>query len=311
MRLAALILIAIGVAGCGSGAPATPLPTLAPGSGPVSTATPVPPPASNPGQPPVACEGGLTAATCAGVATIALAAVAASGWTPTHVWLDSGNFCPNEDCLFDPDQNFPYPIPPHGGQWVANAEIAFAETDRHAGLEIEAVGRTLIPDLIGYRVPLLTWCSGSCPSSGVTDGPYELRFVLPHLSWRTGDAISGYAGLSLTGDAPTTLYGSGSLFGFSYVEVGGTRRVDPVWTADCGSHRLDPATPLTSDLTKSGGVAGTEPDADFLRAFLSDPLVHLPVGSWDITAIAQFIEAPGCAGGTTTMQTGLRVTVAP
>jgi len=93
--------------------------------------------------------------------------------------------------------------------------------------------------------------------------------------------------------------------------VGGTRRVDPVWTADCAQHLLEPATPIGSQLTKSGAVADTDPNAGFLRTFFADPLLHLPAGTWDITAIAQFIEAPACASGTRTMKATERITVTP
>ncbi len=109
------------------------------------------------------CLGGVAQATCDESERVALAAVAVTGWTPTHVWVNSGFFCPIEECLFDPAQNFPYPQPPDGGTWVANVEIAFAGTDKHAGLHIAQVGSDLVPVLIGYRAPLPGWCSGSCP----------------------------------------------------------------------------------------------------------------------------------------------------
>ena len=110
-----------------------------------------------------ACLGGVDQATCDESEKVALEAVAGTGWTPTQVWINSGFFCPVEDCLFDPAQNFPYPQPPDGGTWVANVEIAFAGTDKHAGLHIAQVGSGLVPVLIGYRAPLPGWCSGNCP----------------------------------------------------------------------------------------------------------------------------------------------------
>jgi hypothetical protein len=122
-----------------------------------------PPASSSPGSATMACVGGVSQATCDDAARVALATVAASGWTPTHIWVNSGVFCPRQDCLFDPRQNFPYPAPPNNGTWVANVEIAFAETDRHAGLMIDQVGTSLVPVLIGYRVPRPGWCSGKCP----------------------------------------------------------------------------------------------------------------------------------------------------
>jgi hypothetical protein len=107
--------------------------------------------------------GGVSQAICDEGEKVALAAVASSGRTPTHVWVNRGLFCPRQDCLFDPAQNFPYPQPPDGGTWVANVEVAFAGTDEHAGLHIAQVGSKLVPVLIGYRVPLPGWCSGTCP----------------------------------------------------------------------------------------------------------------------------------------------------
>jgi hypothetical protein len=121
--------------------------------------TPVP----TPGRMTTTCVGGVPRATCDDAARVALATVVSTGWTPTRLWVNSGVFCPREDCLFDPSQNFPYPLPPSNGTWVANVEIAFAETDRHAGLMIDQVGTNLVPVLIGYRVPLPGWCSGQCP----------------------------------------------------------------------------------------------------------------------------------------------------
>jgi hypothetical protein len=144
-------LLAVLVAG-GCASAILPSPSTAPSSG-------------APASPAVSCLGGVPATVCAPVADAALAAVAGSGRTPVQVWINSGFFCPRADCLFDPNQNFPYPQPPTGGEWVANAEIAFGGTAEHAGLHVARVDETYVPVLIGYRVPLPGWCSGSCPSS--------------------------------------------------------------------------------------------------------------------------------------------------
>jgi hypothetical protein len=255
------------------------------------------------------CIGGLAQATCDGAARAALASVAPSGWTPTWVWIDSGQFCPRQDCLFDPSQNFPYPEPPSGGQWVGNAEIAFAGTDQHAGLNVAEVAGAFVPVLIGYRVPLLTWCSGGCPSSASTDGAYRLELVLPRLSWNVGDPISGTAILSLTGSLPTKVYGSGELIAFTFDEVGGNRRAGPLWDLSCTTHALDPASPMTTALYKSGSSDTSQPDVDFLRAFFADPQIHLPAGTWDITAIADLNAGAGCSGARHMIQATVRIRV--
>jgi hypothetical protein len=144
-----------------------------------------------------------------------------------------------------------------------------------------------------------------------TDGPFRLQLALPRLDWRAGDAITGTATLAYTGTAPTTVYGSsGGVIAFSYAEVGGTRSVDPVWSADCGPHPLGPAAPITADLSKSGAVDGTGPDADFQRSFLADPgVVRLPAGTWDVSAVTKFLDGEACSGASHDMKATVRITV--
>jgi hypothetical protein len=127
-------------------------------------ATPAPPTATAPAATPrLSCLGGIAEPVCSAAADAALAAVASSGRQSTMIWVNSGFFCPHVDCLFDLSQNFPYPMPPTGGVWVASVEIAFDGTVLHAGLHVAEVGDSYVPVLIGYREPLPGWCSGECP----------------------------------------------------------------------------------------------------------------------------------------------------
>jgi hypothetical protein len=76
----------------------------------------------------------------------------------------------------------------------------------------------------------------------------------------------------------------------------------------CVVYPLDPATPTNVAIYKSGGIIGTEPDADFLRSFFADPQIHLPAGTWDSTAIASFSEG-ACSGANRTIKATLRIQV--
>lgn len=262
------------------------------------------------GNPVVDCASGFDPATCDKVVKVVIRTVAASGWTPTHIWINSGSLGPSPDLLFDPSANFPGPIVPEGGTFLGSAEVAFAENGSRAGMNLAVVGPDVVADLIGYAVPHRDWCSGTCPSSSTSDGPYILELVLPHLDWKADDPILGSAILSFGGSAPATIYGAGaSVIAFGYAEVGGTRRVDPAWTADCGIHPLDPATPINQPLSKSGGFSNDDPNAAFLREFLAGPDVRLPSGTWDITADADFSDQALCAGSKRSMKTTLRITV--
>ena len=122
---------------------------------------------TSPSKPVIECEAGFDQATCDKAATVAVLAVAKSGWTPTHVWISSGSLAPIVDLLFDPNANFPAPNVPEGGTNLGSAEVAFAENASHAGMNLAAVGPDIVADLIGYRVPRPGWCSGMCPNGSV------------------------------------------------------------------------------------------------------------------------------------------------
>ncbi len=129
------------------------------------------------------------------------------------------------------------------------------------------------------------------------DGPFRLTFAIPVNTVRAGDAVIGQAQLELTDGIETTLSGSGGgPLAFEFRELTGDRRMIPAWTADCAAHRLRAGEPITSAIKKSGGWTDEEPHADFYRTFFQGPDVRLPVGDWEITAVAVFGEGPGCGG---------------
>jgi hypothetical protein len=147
-------------------------------------------------------------------------------------------------------------------------------------------------------------------SASETDGPFRLELRLPHAEWNRTEPITGTVTLSFAGPKPTTISGSGQVLNFSYSEVGGTRQVDPVWTADCAIHTLGPKTPITVALGKTGAASDSDPSAAFQHAFLFDsPDVRLPAGTWDVTALAIFNEGEGCSAGSHDMQATVRITV--
>ena len=154
----------------------------------------------------------------------------------------------------------------------------------------------------------------SMPGQRAVDqqGPFQLAFELPSGTWKAGDAFDGVATLALVNGGGVDLGGSGGgLLAFAFLEVNGTRHVDPAWTADCASYRLEPGKPMTSAIKKSGGFSADQPDADFYRSFLTDQVVRLPAGDWNISAIASFIEGKGCSGQGHEMKATILVHVTP
>ena len=147
--------------------------------------------------------------------------------------------------------------------------------------------------------------------STVDEGRFQLTFVVARTTLRPGDAIDGVATLRLLQPGPGALSGSGTgVLAFSFHEVGGAgRAVEPVFRADCVPHRIGVGQPITSTIVKSGAVSGSEPDAAFKRSFLDDPLVHLPIGTWDITAQAGFVDGANCEGQGHSIRAAVRVLV--
>jgi hypothetical protein len=136
------------------------------------------------------------------------------------------------------------------------------------------------------------------PVSGTAEhveGRFRLTFTLPRTTWSSGEAISGEAALALViGDlAELGVAGNGPLE-FMFQEVGGRHVVGPAWDTVCASARLAADSPITQPIRKSGGYSNDQPDADFYRSFFADPLVRLPAGDWDISAIAEFIDGRDC-----------------
>jgi hypothetical protein len=134
---------------------------------------------------------------------------------------------------------------------------------------------------------------GGGPASAhaeATDGPFELAFTLRTTSWSASEPVDGTASLSVA--APIEVGGSSEgLLGFNYDEIGGLgRHVEWAETADCGPYQLEPGEPLTSGLQKAGGYDPGASGADFYASFFADPVVHLPAGTWTITALASFID---------------------
>lgn len=142
------------------------------------------------------------------------------------------------------------------------------------------------------------------------EGRFRLTLTLPRTTWASDEHITGEAVLALIdGDlAELSVAGNGPLE-FVFTEIGGRREMGPAWDTVCDSARLTADIPIAGPIRKSGGYGEGEPDADFYRSFFTDPLVRLPAGDWDITAIAEFIDGRGCVGTDHSMRATVRVHV--
>ena len=143
-----------------------------------------------------------------------------------------------------------------------------------------------------------------------TQGKYRLVFELPASDWRASDAITGRATLSVVGSAGVDFGSSGQgPLVFQFDEVGGSRHMGWSVSADCVTYRLDPGTPISSQIKKSGGADTADPNYDFYHSFFAEAPVHLPPGTWTITAVASLVDGAGCSGAGYTLKAAVVVHV--
>lgn len=128
------------------------------------------------------------------------------------------------------------------------------------------------------------------------EGRFRLTFSLPRTTWSSDEGIEGVAALALIDGDLAELSGASSLLAFTFAEVDGRRQMGPAWDTICARYRLPAGSPIISPITKSGGYGEGDPDVNFYRSFFADPLVRLPAGDWDISAVAEFIDDPDCRG---------------
>ena len=263
----AIALLAVVLSACGA----------SPSPSPPST---VPPPSAATARPVIACLGGVPQPTCDEAARVAIGAVASSGWTPARVWINSGLFCPMEDCLFDPSANFPAPNPPDEGRWAADRRDSVrrngqARGDEHRSCRVRRpAGAHRLPRPAALMV-----------LRHVSVHVHDRRAVPPRACAARPRLESGRHDHGDRASSPSTARSrrrsTGRARGSSASPMRRWAGRD-TWTR-CGPptavpYPLDPATPITADLSKSGGFSGDDPDADFVRSFLADPEVRLPRG---------------------------------
>jgi hypothetical protein len=148
------------------------------------------------------------------------------------------------------------------------------------------------------------------PATATTaQGRFALTFTIERATVRPTDQIVGAAKVTLLTPGTATFSGSSDLVIFEFAEVGGAQRdVVPAAAPDCAVHAVASQEGIVTPIAKSGTVVDG-PNADWYRQFLQDPLVHLPAGDWDITAIAAFFDGKGCTGQPLDLRATVRVHV--
>ena len=166
-------------------------------------------------------------------------------------------------------------------------------------------------------VVLLAGC-GSAPTArpgldgSAQDAEFGLRIHADRASYRTTDPIVVDAELSFLGLAPdVTVFGDTRIVGFSVTQLDGHLRTEPMSDLMCVEQKIGRLTPLHVPFQKSGGFTGEDPDAPFWRAYFADPVLHLPTGTWRISAIADFQTGERCNPPDHSLTAGVTIQVVP
>jgi len=168
--------------------------------------------------------------------------------------------------------------------------------------------------VLAFAVVAATGCSPAPTPivASARDGPFSLELRAPHPRWRAGQPID--VSIRIAYDGPgseVTVHGSGSgLVLPSLRQLDGRLNMGAVGQADCVPYTLQRG---ENEIAFAHSIAfpGADPDAAIYEAYSADPLLHLPAGTWRITAGAGFNEEQGCGGTRRKLTAEITIVVDP
>jgi hypothetical protein len=106
----------------------------------------------------------------------------------------------------------------------------------------------------------------------------------------------------------TSAYPSLVWFGLEQLD-GGLDMPSGASDAMCNALPLTARQPRSVAFTKSGSFSNSDPAAPFWRAYFTDKELHLPAGTWRITATLEAMLTPDCTGPLHTVRAGVTFVV--
>jgi hypothetical protein len=196
----------------------------------------------------------------------------------------------------------PQVLPPRGCRGVipgVTAEVTF--------INAELAPENLVTDIEAHLVSAGLGTDGIATSAG----EFYLTLSSGAPQYTSDDPIDIQAQLFYEGDQPTIdLSGVFSLVnGFGVEQLDGDLEMGAGWAEPCVPHELRSGEPLVVPYEKSAGWSQDDPNADFYRDWSADPLLHLPAGTWLVTAYSDFMIGSGCSGQRVQLETSIVVTV--
>jgi hypothetical protein len=146
-------------------------------------------------------------------------------------------------------------------------------------------------------------CASPAPSAAIEqvdrrqDGTFAVEIRTPRARYTVAEAIPIVTNFVYIGpEARTIAGGAQSLVTFGLEQIDGP--LDMLGGSDsiCVQHQLTARQPVAAPFLKSGGWSNNDPLAGFWRAYFADKELHLPAGSWRVTASLDAIMAADCIG---------------
>jgi hypothetical protein len=146
-------------------------------------------------------------------------------------------------------------------------------------------------------------CGSPSPSAPVEqvdrqqDGTFAIEIRTPMDRYSPTDAIPIVTNFMYLGpEARKAVTGSSTLVTFRLEQIDGPLDMGGGADTICAHYDLTARQPVGVPFAKSGGWSNDDPRAGFWIAYFNDMELHLPAGSWRITASLDVIAAPDCQG---------------
>jgi hypothetical protein len=154
-----------------------------------------------------------------------------------------------------------------------------------------------------FLATALAGCGSASPSVTVEqvdrqqDGMFALEIRTPQDRYKVGEAIPIFATLMYLGPEPRKAVSGGRpLVTFGLEQIDGPLDMGGGTETICDHHDLAARQPVAVPFVKSGGFSNDDPRAGFWLGYFNDAQLHLPAGSWRMTASLDVIAAPECQG---------------
>lgn len=182
-------------------------------------------------------------------------------------------------------------------RWNLIAKVIYAEDG--PAMPVATPAPTVAP------TPRITPTPTDAPSEPVSDsqsvetsvGTFELTLEADQRVYTAGEPIDLWAELRYQGDLERVeLSGYALITGASYDQVDGDLRMPSVHPVPCMPLELRRDEPYRQPGGKGLSYSADDPNADFYRDWADDPVLWLPVGTWQISVGSGFTVGAACTG---------------